>query len=392
MKRAALLTGAILALAGCGGPSRATDAAELAPSGASSLLRVRTAQFPRAAALLAGFPARGNALRVLPRVPPGAGRELDVATIDGGRVFYTQPADEHAFAKHLDATGRVHAWIRGWTVFATSPSLLDAVRHRRGNLSDRPWYVAASATLPSRAALRELTPGWRATALTVSGAGAELEVNRLRPPIPQVDGSLAALVPADAIAAVGIASAQSVPARAPKLVHDLAAALGGPAVGWVRGELPLPEVTLVSQPSAARRALRATARLVAQLTKNPKSSAVTLDGLPMRHVANGAIDVYYGLVRGRLVVTDSATAPGRLGSGGTTPATLSRLPDATESWAYVNVHDGLPLAQRFAGLFDTAVPAALATSLAQLREVLVSASHEGRIATVVTHASTRGAG
>ena len=384
MRRSALLAGATLALAGCGGPGGTNHAADLVPPGASSFVRVRTAQLPRAAALLARFPSRGNVLRVLPRIPTGAGRELDVATLSGGRVYYTRPADENAFAKRLDAAGRVHAKIRGWTVFAASAALLDAVLHRRGNLSDRPWYVAGSATLPSRAALRELVPGWRATALTLSGADAELEVHRLRPPLPQVGAALAAEVPADAIAAVGVASARSVPRRAPKLLHELAAALGGQAVGWVRADTPLPELTFVSKPSDARRALHATARLIARLTKNPRSGAVRLGGLPMRHVATGAIDFYYGLVRGKLIVTDSASAPARLGSGGTPLRALASLPNATESWTYVNLRDGLPLAKRFAGLFDTTVPQTLASSLAPVRDVLVYAFHEGRVATVVT--------
>lgn len=391
-----LLAGAIvLALVGCGGPRGTTDAADLVPPGASSFLRVRTSQVPRAAALLARFPSSGSLLRDVPRVPPGAGPELDVATLSGGRVFYTQPVDEQAFAKRLEVAGRPHARIRGWTVFAASATLLDAVRERRGSLADRSWFAAASATLPTEAALREVVPGWRATGLTVHDGGAELEVHRPRPPHPppQVGSSLAAEVPADAIVAVGVAGPQNVPRGAPKLLHELVSALGGPVVGWVRAGTPLPEVTVVSRPVDGRRALGATSRLIARLTKNPASGAVTLDGRPMRQVANGAIDIYYGLLGGELVVTDSAAAPGRLGaasgSGGTTLAAVSRLPPVAESWAYVNVRDGLPLANLFEGLFDTQVPKALETRLAPLRDVLVHASHGPRVATVVTRIGTR---
>jgi hypothetical protein len=395
-----LLGGAIvLALVGCGGPRGTPDAADLVPPGASSFLRVRTSQVPRAVVLLARFPLslslpRGGLLRHVPRVPPGAGPELDVATIGGGRVFYTQPVDEQAFAKQLEVAGSLHARIRGWTVFTASATLLDAVRARRGSLTDRPWFEAASATLPSEAALREVVPGWRATGLTVQDGGAELEVHRLQPslPLPQVGSSLAAEVPADAIAAVGVAGPQNVPRRAPKLLHELASALGGPVVGWVRAGTPLPELTVVSRPADRRRALGATARLIARLTKNPASGAVTLGGRPMRRVANGAIDIYYGLLGGELVVTDSAAAPGRLAStsgAGTTLAALSRLPDLTESWAYANVREGLPLAKLFEGLFDTQVPTALETRLAPLRDVLVYASHDARVATLVTRIDTR---
>jgi hypothetical protein len=156
----------------------------------------------------------------------------------------------------------------------------------------------------------------------------------------------------------------------------------------VRPDTPLPEVTVVSRPADRKRALRATASLIAQLTKNPASAPVTLGGVPMRQVANGAIDLYYGLVHGELVVTDSAAAPARLGSGVKPPPALARLPDETESWLYVNVSTGLPLAKRFSGLFDLRVPASLETSLGAVRDLLVYASHEGRVATVISRIRT----
>jgi hypothetical protein len=384
MRRAALAAVALLVLAGCGGPGKTNDAAELVPPGATSYVRARTAQLPRATALLVRFPARGAVLRAVPQPPRGAGPELDVATVAGGQLFYTRPADEQAFGKHLDAIGRVHARIRGWTVFAKSPALLGEARHRRGSLAERPWYLAAAATLHSRGALEELVPGWRAAALFVRTSDAELDVHRLRPPVPQASSALAEAVPADAVAAAGIAGPASVPAAAPKLLRQLAAALGGPSVGWVRRDAGLPEVTVVAQPVDARQALRATAKLLAQLTKNPSSVAVTIDGVALTEVPNGAVDLYYGIVDGRLIVTDSAGAAGRLGRHGKTLPAVSKLPGATESWAYANVRAALPLAVLFAGLFDTTVPQTLQTSLEPLRDLFVVASHEGRVATVVT--------
>jgi hypothetical protein len=396
-------------LAGCGKPpADATDAAELVPPGASSLLRVQTSQVARAtraAGLLARIRAGAGFARDLHDdlhpVPRSAGPELDVATIRGGRVFYTQPADEKAFAEALDARGRPHARIRGWTVFAASAALLDAVSHRRGSLAERAWYAAASATLPSDAAVgrvvRQAVPGWRATALSVHDADVELEVHRRLPPgpRPQAGSSLAAVVPVDAIAAAGVAGPGNVPGSAPQLIRELARAVGGPAVGWVRAGDPLPEVAIVSRPRAAGPALRATGAFLARLTKNPASFAVTLDGRPLRQVVNGPIDLYYGLVDGELIVTDSATAPGRLGSGsssgsgGGAGAAIARLPDATESWAFVDLGRALPLAQVFGGLFGSEVPATLQVRLAPLRDLLVHSSHEGRVATVVTRIGLR---
>jgi hypothetical protein len=386
MRRAAVLGSTVVVLTGCGGGAgKTTNAATIVPAGATSYVQARTSELPRAVGLLARFPRRGGLLRRVPRVPPGAGPELDVATLaGGGRVFYTQPADEHAFAKRLDASGRVHARISGWTVFATSPALLDAVKHRRGSLGNSRWFVAAGAALPSHAALREVVPGWRATALSVHLSDAELEVHRLRRPLPQSSSALAAEVPADAIAAAGVAGPQSFSTGAPKLLVRLASVVHGPAVGWVRPDAELPEVTVVARPADGPRALRATETLLALLTKNPVRTAVTVEGVQLTEVANGAIDFYVGLVRGRLVLSDSAAAAVRTGSRGKALPAVARLPGATESWAFADVSAALPLAHLFAGLFATTVPPALEASVAPLRDVLVYASHEGRVATVVT--------
>jgi hypothetical protein len=317
-------------------------------------------------------------------VPAGAGPELDVATLAGGRVFYTQPADPKAFDRRLDATGRVHTRVLGWTVFAQRVELLDAVRHRRGNLAGEAWYAAAAATVPADAALRELTRGWRATALTVTKADAELVVHRLRSPATESSSTLAAAVPADAIVAAGVASAATVPAGTPALLRALAVAVDGPLVGWVRPGADLPEVTVVATPAEARRALLETGRFVARLTKNPAAAPVTVDGVNLREVSSGTIDLYYGLVRGRLVVSDSGSAAANGGSATKGLAALGRLPGATEAWTYLDVPAALPLAHAYAGLFELSVPPSLEARVAPLREVLHYESHEGRVATTVT--------
>jgi hypothetical protein len=390
MRRLALVACALLALSGCGGGQRQTQvAATLVPPGASSYLRIRTAQVPQAGRALARFPTRDTGALSLPAVLVGAGPELDVATLAGGRVFFTQPSDPKAFDKRLDATGRVHARLLGWTVFARRRDLLDAVRHRRSNLADEAWYGAASKTLPAEAAVRQLTRGWQATALTLTGGDAELVVHRLTPPVLESPSPLAAAVPADAIVAAGIASPGSVPAGAPALLRALAVAVDGPLFGWVRPGADLPEVTVVATPADPRHALRETARFVARLTKNPSAAAVTVDGARLRQVSNGAIDLYYGLVRDRLVLSDSGSAAANAGFAGKSLAAVSQLPGSTESWTYLDVPAGLPLAHAYAGLFDLTVPPALEARLAPLRAVLHYESREGRVATTVTRLALR---
>jgi hypothetical protein len=389
MRRLVPVACALLALSGCGGGHGTTQvAATLVPPGASSYLRVRTSQLPRAAGVLARFPARDTAPLALPAVPTGAGPELDVATLAGGRVFYTQPSDPKAFDKQLDATGRVHARLLGWTVFALRRDLLDAVRRRRGNLAGEAWFAAASRTLPAEAAVRSLARGWRATALTLTDGDAELVVHRLRRLVPE-SSPLAAAVPADAIVAAGVAAPSNVPAGTPSLIRALAVAVDGPLVGWVRPAADLPEATVVATPADPLVALGETGRFVARLTKNSAAVAVTVDGAKLREVSNGAINLYYGLVRGRLVLSDSGSAAASAGSTGKSLAALSHLPGATESWMYLNVPSGLPLAHAYAGLFDLVVPPALEARLAPLREMLHYESHAGRVATAVTRVALR---
>ncbi|MFZ1880448.1 MAG: hypothetical protein WAU41_09800, partial [Gaiellaceae bacterium] len=149
------------------------------------------------------------------------------------------------------------------------------------------------------------------------------------------------------------------------------------------------ELTVVATPADPRRALRETARFVARLTKNPSAAAVTVDGARLRQVSNGAIDLYYGLVRDRLVLSDSGSAAANAGSTGKSLTAVSQLPGSTESWTYLDVPAGLPLAHAYAGLFDLTVPPALETRLAPLREVLRYESHEGRVATTVTRLGLR---
>jgi hypothetical protein len=109
----------------------------------------------------------------------------------------------------------------------------------------------------------------------------------------------------------------------------------------------------------------------------------------LREVSNGAIDLYYGLVDGRLVLSDSGSAAASAGLAAKSLAALSRLPGATESWTYLNVPAGLPLAHAYAGLFDLAVPPALEARLVPVREELHYESHEGRVATTVTRVGLR---
>jgi hypothetical protein len=315
-----------------------------------------------------------------------------VAAVEGGRVFFTQPADRKAFAKRLDKLGRLHAQVSGWTVYASNAALLDAVRHRRASLRSVDWYRAASAALPSGAALREVRPGWRAVGLSLHQGNAELVVHErltAAPRAAQSSSALAHVVPADAFVAAGAANLAAVPASAPSLLRELARAVGGPLVGWVRPGPDLPEVTFVGRPAAPARALRATGALVARLTKNPSAADVVVGGRRVLVVPNGAVDVYYGLVSGRLVLTDSSDAFARVVSPGASLALVRYMPAAVGSWATIDPATALPVAGRFSGLLDFTVPPRTAADLARLRDVLRYTTRRGRVTTTVTRVDLR---
>ena len=193
---------------------------------------------------------------------------------------------------------------------------------------------AREAALPTRAAIRQIATGWR-------GSGSELEPGGCRAPgAPRGASSTGRQVVVVARRAglppMRIAAARCGRCREPcrrQLPCSCARwprQCGGPRVGWVRPDAGLPEVTVVAQPAETRRALRATATLVARLTRNPVSAGVTVDGVRMEEVANGAVDLYYGLVGGKLVVSDSAAAAERIASTPKALPAVSQLPGAIE--------------------------------------------------------------
>jgi hypothetical protein len=116
---------------------------------------------------------------------------------------------------------------------------------------------------------------------------------------------------------------------------------------------------------------------------------VVVGGRRVLVVPNGAVDVYYGLVGGRLVLTDSADAFARVVSPGASVALATSMPAAVGWWATIDPATALPVADRFSGLLDFAVPPRTAADLAGLRDVLRYTTRRGRVTTTVTRVDLR---
>jgi hypothetical protein len=345
MKRALVLSFFLLA-AGCGGPGKTMNPADLVPAATTEVTVVRTAQAAQARRLAVEL----NAVPV-PSVPAGSGPLLVVARLDEGVVYFTQPADVKTFV----AAHPLHAKVRGWIAFGSSRAALDAVRHRKRTL-------AGLALLPPRAAVRVWEPGQFSSALTIDGRTATLEWHsRAVRAVPQVS-TLVGEVPADALAAGG----------GSLLPSAVVAAVGPESVGWVRGGLPFPELTVVS----TRGTVRGAAPVLARLTK---STAPATPYGAFRRLALGAIDIYYGRRNGQLVVTDDANA---LAS----PAhrlSLASLPPRVEGWMYADVEHGMPVADAFRGFANWKPPAGL-DRLRPFTSFFTYTRHAGGIRTTVT--------
>lgn len=388
MRRLAPLALAALVVAGCGGhQAPATDAAELVPASASAYVVVAPNELDRARSALAEF---GGVAAAVPYLRAGR-----TARLDGGIVGFARPADEKTFDRRLDRLGEVHERIRGWTVYARTKALLDAVRRSTRSLTQTSRYRRASETLPSGALVRAYVarPVWRAVALTTDGPNTKLEVHTpgagaASPP----PSRLADEIPASAVVAISSATGALPPGASAPLealsrllgadVGSLVAAAGGPFVLYAAPGQPVPDVTFASAaPGAAGllRRLRAFVRALAGAAA-PKPPA-TLD--------LGPVTLTYGPLGGHVVLSD-ATDPAAELSGGAKLTGSSRFRDAAgaaglpagASFFYVDARRTLAAARTLAALANRPVPPSLTRALSPLTALLDWGATSGGIKTV----------
>lgn len=411
----ALLLALAALLAGCGGGSKpAADAAELVPPTAESFVSVQTdlGGLPQ---LLHRFPIGPAALRAIRqalRLGPSLGPELGLAIFRAGTVGFTRPADEQAFIATLGPK-QVHARIRGWTVFTGNAHLLDLVQHHKGKLSELPAYADALGRLPARGIVRAYSttaaisglalgrslplnlgamnvrrPGWLAAALTSNGDELKLEVHTggAKGPALQSSADLVPRVPAGSVLALGLGGLGKVLGQlriGGVDLQQIADALGGQAIVYVRAGLPFPEVTVASKAKDPAKAVRKIGRLIVKLSKTKQAPlSTTVDGVTLHDVALGAIDLYYGTFDGLFVVSNSTDSIGGLRSSGE-KLKVPGLPERTIGFLYIDVEHALPAVRAFAKLANQRLPAQVVANLKPLKTLVVYGTRDRDVQTVV---------
>jgi hypothetical protein len=149
---------------------------------------------------------------------------------------------------------------------------------------------------------------------------------------------------------------------APQLSGQLDSILGGETAIYVRPSLPVPEVTLVTQPADTQAAVVALDSAVAALKGAAAGAAGPLGG------ALGSVQVYHALLGGELVVSTSQQGIADFRSAGpklsadaafTGAMQAANVPQQTTGFVYVNLEATLPLVEAIAALAGVTVPPAL---------------------------------
>jgi hypothetical protein len=435
--------------------STAPDAASLVPADALAYVTLDTdlssKQLENAQAVLGKFPVEAKVLAEIraeaakegvdvDALVAAAGASVDVAVLRvGGKpavVGFAQPADEQRFEAELAKGGSptMHRRIDGWTVFADSAGPLDAVAARTASLADDPTYQNALQTIPSSDALarvyvapavfrqqaaelselKSLAPvgraEWMTAALTSQDGTFRLEahVKQAKAETVPTSSPLTELVPSDALVAASVngggrplvtdASLRRLSQLLGADLVTLAGALRGPFVAYVRTGNPLPELTLIAQPSDPEAVDKALGPLLARLLRNQAPpDTVVVDGVVLDRLDAGLLSLYWGTYDGKVVVTDSTAAVSTL-KGGSSPLVHSAafktaagragMPGDSEGFLFLNLHDALPMIEGLAQFGGSSVPADVEQNLEPLDSVLVYGTQDGDLQSVVVSLAT----
>lgn len=430
----AALAAVVALAAGCGGAGTATPGAA---NGAASVVPADAVAFVSVGTDLSSPAWHGLGTSVLDSLPSGlggdlqevAGDEVDVAVLPSGKaVAFVQPRDAQKLADLARKDGAKLRTVGDWTAASDDQAALDAVAAATTHLADNTLFLDATGRLPDDALARLYVNGgeagralpavkgplgltapsgaapgvqqfsWLAAALTSTDEGLKLDGVASRAglssppanapkPVAPYRADLLDRIPAGVLAAVDFrlpdgalsllrgATAGLGPGAA-TLPSDLDALLGGESALYVRGGLPMPEVTLVTRPADTAAAEQALGNL--------------LKGLPQGTPAAG-VQLHHATVDGRLVVSTAAQGvdafrggEAKLGSDAAFEAAAKQagLPERTSGFLYVNLKDALALAD----LTGMKQPA----NLPDLRSLLAFGSDDGREATFTAFVGVHG--
>lgn len=387
--------------------------------------------------------AGGTKLDLTKDVLPAVGSRLVVVVPRGAAnpVLLLRPASRAkldallARTKEHEATGVV----QGWTAVAPSKKLLAAYRAAlaKGSLADTSAFAQATAGLPADALLRGYAngaglgkavssasgslpgagttiplPGIRTGALgraafAVSASGGALRLDvaaEAKSATPSYAPALLRKVPADALLAVSFrggtalvseltaaAGAKAVKQLEQQLgvsLSDLASALDGEGVLYVRPGAPIPEVTLAVAPADPARATQTLTTVARRLGSAASSGSSQLPVPPLAVRRDG----------GTVVVSTTATAVASLDGAGAKLADTPRfrraagdtgLAGTTAGFVYVDIRRLGPLLKLALGSIGSGSGGSGASSargldaLAALDTLAVNTSADGTHSRVV---------
>jgi hypothetical protein len=445
---------------GGGGSGSSSDAGSIVPTSALAFATIDTdtssAQVSSALKILQKFPIEPRAEQQLrasikqsgvdfDALTSSAGSELDIAVINvNGQpqpVGLAKPSDEKAFDAQLDKTSTQHTTMKGWTIFSDKQATLDAFKKQSStSIAADATYQAAIKTLPSDAVVRfyaapaaenallnaakkqNLPSGslgklpsaqWFTGALTSQDGAFKLEVHgkaagtqALSRPNP-----LASKIPAGAIVALafnGGGATKSLPAATQQQLSVIGQQLGvdlpalisvlnGPVIAYVRPAIPLPEVTIAAQPAQPQSAAKAIGGLLARFASGAKAVPTKVDGGTLEKLDLGPVALYYGVIGGQLVVTDSSNAIAELnGSVGrlTGDAVFKEakdgagMTDSAQTFIFLDIKDALPALSGFAQLANQNLPPQVENNLRPLRSALLFGSSDNNVGSFVVYVKT----
>jgi hypothetical protein len=448
---------------GGGGGGSAPDAVSIVPANALVYATVDTDtgsdQLGSAQTVLDKFPIKQKALASLKAealkngvnldsIIASVGPVVDVAVLKTGAttgpVGFVKPSDEQTFDAQLKTLK--HTTVDGWTVFAQSQALLDAVTSRTANLADDATYKDALPSIPGAgdAIARVYAPGtalttaaglagssipgvgtltkdakvaWITAALTSqNGSSANLETHFKETSTtgtPAGSGSLADEIPSDVLVALSLTggTAQALPAGTEQQLGALTQQLGidvssllgilqGPVIAYVKQGTPIPEVTVAAVPPDAAGASNAISALMTKLVlKNGGSiKKVAVAGVRLNTVNVGPISVYWGSYDGKLVLTDNPSALGSLKNGPSSKllddstfkdtASAAGMSDQNQGFLYVDAKDALPMVEGLATIGGVNIPADVQANLQPLKALLLYGSRDGAVETAVVNVQT----
>ena len=350
-------------------------------------------------------------------VKPALGSELDLIALPGKEpqlVGLTQGGDRgklDALLRKLDKTVAT-TQIGDWTAFSSDRTALDAVKSATTKLADNNTYRAAVAKLAGDALVRAYANGteaqqllaslgkqspdaavvpfaWASAELVASGDG--VRVNGFshddsaqgtaprfrRVPAAPYASSLVDEIPSGALFVADFpvtpgefefSPTGSVPKPLQEVFGSSATSLallddvlGGETAVYVRPGLPIPEVTIVTQPKDVTKAESSLAELLKALRSAAAGGkgGIDLSSIPVFHTAQG----------GQLIISTSQQGIADFTSGGPKLSAdpsfagaqqASSMPAQTTGFLYVNLATSLPLVQALGPMVGLKLPAGAA--------------------------------